>query len=54
MLMLGSVLYSFRNCLLKHDIFDNIDSNKHNGKNEVSFLDEAIYKEHFIIERTNS
>jgi len=35
----------FRNCLFKHDILDNIDNNKRNGKNDVSFLDEALYKE---------
>ena len=44
----------FRNCLLKHDIFDNIDNNKCNGKNDVSLLDEALYKERFVVERTNA
>ncbi len=37
----------FRNCLFKHDIFDNIDNNTRNGKNDVSFLDEDLYKERF-------
>ncbi len=45
---------SFRNCLFKHDIFDNIDSNKRNGKNDVSFLDEALYIQSFVVERTNA
>ena len=45
---------SFRNCLFKHDIFDNIDNNSRNGKNDVSFLDESLYKERFVIERTNA
>lgn len=44
----------FRNCLFKYDIFDNIDNNKRNGKNDVSFLDEALYKERFVVERTNA
>ena len=45
---------TFRNYLFKHDIFDNIDNNKRNGKNDVSFLDEALYKERFVVERTNA
>ncbi len=45
---------SFRNYLFKHDIFDNIDNNKRNGKNDVSFLDEALYKQRFVVERTNA
>ncbi|WP_430812483.1 transposase family protein, partial [Carboxylicivirga sp. 1411-1] len=44
----------FRNCLFKHDIFDNIDNNKCIGKNGVSFLDEALYKERFVVERINA
>ena len=31
-------------------MFDNIDNNKPNGKNDVSFLDEALYKECFVNE----
>jgi hypothetical protein len=34
----------FKKCLFKHDIFDHIDTNKRNGKNDVSFLDEALYR----------
>ena len=44
----------FRNCLYKHDIIDNIDNNKRNGKNDVSFLDHLLYKQRFVIERTNA
>jgi len=34
---------AFRNCLFKHDSFENIDNNKRNGKNEVSLVDDALY-----------
>jgi transposase len=44
----------FRNCLYKHDIIDNIDQNKRNGKNDVSFFDDQLYKHRFVIERTNA
>jgi transposase len=44
----------FRNCLYKHDIIDNIDQNKRNGKNDVSFFDDQLYKQRFVIERTNA
>jgi hypothetical protein len=45
---------AFRNCLFKHDIIDNIDQNKRNGKNDVSFFDELLYKQRFVIERTKA
>jgi len=44
----------FRNCLVKHDITDNIDQNKRNGRNDVSFFDDELYKQRFVIERTNA
>jgi len=44
----------FRNCLFKYDIIDNIDNNKRNSKNDVSFLDESLYRECFVVERTNA
>jgi len=45
---------AFRNCLFKHEIFDNIDNNNRNGKNDASLLDELLYKKRFVIERTNA
>lgn len=36
------------------DVIDNIDQNKRNGKNDVSFFDELLYKQRFVIERTNA
>ena len=45
---------NFRNCLFKHDIIDNIDNNKRNGKNDISFLDHLLYKQRFVTERTNA
>lgn len=45
---------SFRNGLFKHDIFVNIENNKRNGKNDVSFLDEALCNKRFVVERTNA
>jgi len=44
----------FRNCLFRHDVIDNIDKNKRNGKNDASLLDELLYKKRFVIERTNA
>jgi len=44
---------SFRNCLSKHGIFDNIDNNR-NGQNDISFLDDDLYKKRFVVERTNT
>lgn len=45
---------TFRDCLFKHEIIDNIDNNNRNGNNDASLLDELLYKERFVIERTNA
>ena len=50
----GFDTFAFRNCLFKYDIIDNIDFNKRNGKNDVSFFDDILYKQRFVIERTNA
>ena len=44
----------FRNCCYKHDVVDNIDFNKRNGRNDSSFFDDELYKRRFVIERTNA
>jgi transposase len=47
---------SFREMCLKEGIFPNVDFNCRNGDNndEDFLLDELLYKERFIIERTNA
>lgn len=44
----------FRNYLYENDIIDNIDHNKRNGKELNSFKDELLYKDRFVVERTNA
>jgi Transposase and inactivated derivatives len=47
----------FRVFCHQHEIFDNIDTNKRNGYDENhswSFFDELLYKQRFVIERTNA
>lgn len=45
---------SFRDFCRSRDIFPNIMSNKRNGKNESSMIDDLLYKQRFVIERTNA
>ena len=48
---------NFRILCHQHEIFDNIDANKHNGNEECRsgfIFDELLYKQRFVIERTNA
>lgn len=40
----GFDIFFFRNCLFKYDIIDNIDFNRRNRKNDVSFFDNLFHK----------
>ena len=44
----------FRACCFKKDIIDNIDFNKRNGGQRDCLFDELLYKNRFVIERTNA
>ena len=44
----------FRASCFKNDIIDNIDKNKRNGEATNSIFDELLYKQRFVIERTNA
>ena len=44
----------FRIYCFKNDIIDNIDKNKRNGEECESIFDELLYKQRFVIERTNA
>ncbi len=44
----------FRVSCFKNDIIDNIDKNKRNGEESNSIFDELLYKQRFVIERTNA
>ena len=44
----------FREYCYKNEIVDNIKHNKRNGKNDASLLDDELYKQRFVIERTNA
>ncbi len=44
----------FRACCFKNDIIDNIDFNKRNGLDRESIFDQLLYKNRFVIERTNA
>lgn len=44
----------FRLSCFKNDIIDNIDKNKRNGQENESIFDELLYKQRFVIERTNA
>ena len=44
----------FREYCYKNDITDNIKHNKRNGKNDASLFDDELYKNRFVIERTNA
>ena len=44
----------FRNLCAQYEIFDNIAHNKRNGYQCNSFFDELLYKQRFVIERTNA
>lgn len=44
----------FRLSCFKNDIVDNIDKNKRNGHENDSIFDELLYKQRFVIERTNA
>jgi transposase len=44
----------FRNLCKKYEIFDNIDYNRRNGSECDSIFDELLYKQRFVIERTNA
>lgn len=45
---------AFRELCQQWEIFDNIDENKRNGNENLSFFDELLYKQRFVIERTNA
>jgi len=44
----------FRTSCFKNDIIGNIDKNKRNGDESESIFDELLYKQRFVIERTNA
>ena len=44
----------FRISCFKNDIIDNIDKNKRNGAENESLFDQLLYKQRFVIERTNA
>jgi len=44
----------FRESCFKNDIIDNIDKNKRNGSENESIFDTLLYKQRFVIERTNA
>ena len=44
----------YKNCIFRHEIIENIDSNNRNGKNNASLLDELLYKKHFMIKKNQS
>jgi len=44
----------FRVSCFKNDIIDNIDKNKRNGEENGSIFDNLLYKQRFVIERTNA
>lgn len=44
----------FRVSCFKNDIIDNIDKNKRNGEENESIFDALLYKQRFVIERTNA
>jgi len=44
----------FRASCFKNDIIDNIDKNKRNGEENESIFDRLLYKQRFVIERTNA
>lgn len=45
---------AFRESCFKNDIIDNIDKNKRNGEENESIFDTLLYKQRFVIERTNA
>jgi transposase len=44
----------FRSLCYKEDIVANIDQNKRNGQTQHYIFDELLYKQRFVIERTNA
>ena len=44
----------FRKSCFKNDIIDNIDKNKRNGEENESIFDTLLYRQRFVIERTNA
>ncbi len=44
----------FRLSCFKNDIVDNIDKNKRNGHTNDAIFDQLLYKQRFVIERTNA
>ncbi|MDD3321231.1 MAG: hypothetical protein PHS59_07295 [Paludibacter sp.] len=54
MLMLVLILKLYEIVYLKYEIIDNIDNNNRYGKNDASLIDELLYKNRFVIERTNA
>jgi transposase len=44
----------FREFCFSNDIIDNIDFNKRNGSDRDSLFDELLYKDRFVVERTNA
>jgi len=44
----------FRASCFKNGIIDNIDKNKRNGEENDSIFDKLLYKQRFVIERTNA
>ena len=44
----------FRKFCFRKNIFANIAQNKRNGQNEEYFFDELLYKNRYVIERTNA
>ena len=44
----------FRTSCFTNDIIANIDKNKRNGAENEAIFDELLYKQRFVIERTNA